>query len=684
MVLQAHRPVHDRRSGAAAHPMGYQPSLDGIRAIAVLAVLLYHADLRWIPGGFLGVDVFFVVSGYLITSLLVEERRGTMSTDLRQFWLRRAKRLLPALFAMLIVTCCYAAAFVPDALYRLRTDVVAAATYSTNWWLIASNQSYFEALGRPPLLRHLWSLAVEEQWYLLWPLVFVVIISLVGGRTRSLALPVLLVALASTAWLAIVFDPGADASRAYFGTDTRVAGLLIGAAAAMVWTPWRWPDAGRWRLPGLDAAGWAALVLLVLVMLRWGEDSTFLYRGGFFLVSLLSIVVVAVSVHPGAVTLRAALSLSFLRWLGSRSYGLYLWHWPVFMVTRQQDYPWMDERTRFLLRFGVTLALTELSFRLVERPVRDGSAMRRIKAWRADHERRERARGWLTVGAVAGVLSVAVVGTRVATADHVDVTTGGEEQVFEQAEALAPDPAAAGEAEAAGGAPAPSVGTLPPNLPRRVTVVGDSQAQALVRNAPKGLGSTFAVTNGAVDGCGLFGDGNIRTTAAFRRSFGNCEDFPEQWADAAQRGKAQITLVVLGAWDVFDLEREQGVMAFGSASHDAYLSSQLQQGIDALKAVGTHVALLEVPCFEPVDGGGLIALPERGDERRTAHLNEVLRHVAQADPTHVTFIEGPSEWCEDRAIATDLGYRWDGLHYYRPGAKLVFDAIAAPLLAIPV
>jgi hypothetical protein len=147
--------------------MGYQPALDGIRAIAVAAVLLYHADFRWIPGGFLGVDVFFVVSGYLITSLLLEERRGTMTTDLKHFWLRRAKRLLPALFAMLIVTCTYAALFVPDALYRLRRDALAALTYSTNWWLIASHQSYFDALGRPPLLRHLWSLAVEEQWYLL-------------------------------------------------------------------------------------------------------------------------------------------------------------------------------------------------------------------------------------------------------------------------------------------------------------------------------------------------------------------------------------------------------------------------------------------------------------------------------------------------------------------------------------
>ena len=383
--------------------MGYQPSLDGIRAIAVVAVLLYHADVRWLPGGFLGVDVFFVVSGYLITSLLVEERRGSMTTDLKRFWLRRAKRLLPALFAMLAVTCAYAAVAVPDALYRLRTDVLAAATYSTNWWLIASKQSYFEALGRPPLLRHLWSLAVEEQWYLLWPLVFVLAMGLVRGRTERLVVPIVLAALASTVWMAIVFDPSGDASRAYFGTDTRASGLLIGAAAAMVWTPWRWPWAARRRLAGLDAIGWLALLSLVAVMLQWGQTTSVLYRGGFLLVSVLSIVVVAVSVHPGATTFRAALSLAPLRWLGSRSYGLYLWHWPVFMVTRQQDYPDMDGRTRFALRLGLTFALTELSFRLVERPVRDGSAMQWITDWRADRARRSRARGWAAVGATAAV-----------------------------------------------------------------------------------------------------------------------------------------------------------------------------------------------------------------------------------------------------------------------------------------
>jgi peptidoglycan/LPS O-acetylase OafA/YrhL len=670
--------------------MGYQPSLDGIRAIAVVAVLLYHADVRWLPGGFLGVDVFFVVSGYLITSLLVEERRGSMTTDLKRFWLRRAKRLLPALFAMLAVTCAYAAVAVPDALYRLRTDVLAAATYSTNWWLIASKQSYFEALGRPPLLRHLWSLAVEEQWYLLWPLVFVLAMALVRGRTERLVVPIVLVALTSTVWMAIVFDPAGDASRAYFGTDTRASGLLIGAAAAMVWTPWRWPWADRRRLAGLDAIGWLALLALVAVMLRWGQTTSLLYRGGFLLVSVLSIVVVAVSVHPGATTFRAALSLAPLRWLGSRSYGLYLWHWPVFMVTRQQDYPDMGGRTRFALRLGLTFALTELSFRFVERPVRDGSAMQWIADWRADRARRSRARGWAAVGTTAALLSVAFVGARVATADPVDVTTGGSEELFQPATAalspLAPVAAAGAvpSTVSAGASPgAPVTGTLPPHLPRRVVVVGDSQASALVKNAPSGLGGTLALASGAVEGCGLFDRGTIRTTADFRRSFGSCRGWPGKWAASARHSKADIALVVIGAWDVFDLAQDSGVLAFGSPAHDAYLLAQLQRGISGLVAAGSQVALLEVPCYDPVDGGGLTALPERGDPRRTDHLNHLLRLTANNDPAHVTFVRGPREWCGDHAIATDLAYRWDGVHYYRPGAKLVFETIAPALVALP-
>ena len=225
LVLQARTQRRSRTGRADA--MGYQPTLDGIRAIAVVAVLLYHADFGWIPGGFLGVDVFFVVSGYLITSLLIEERRGSMTTDLKQFWLRRAKRLLPALFAMLIVTCFYAAAFVPDALYRLRTDVLAAATYSTNWWLIASHQSYFEALGPPaPPAAPL----VPGGRGAVVPGVAARLRRGDGARPRPDRAPrrcrSSLVALASAMWMAIIFDPA----------GRRLPGLL------------------RHRQPGLGAA----------------------------------------------------------------------------------------------------------------------------------------------------------------------------------------------------------------------------------------------------------------------------------------------------------------------------------------------------------------------------------------------------------------------------------------------
>jgi peptidoglycan/LPS O-acetylase OafA/YrhL len=597
-----------------------------------------------------------------------------MSNDLKQFWLRRAKRLLPALFTLLVVTCTYAALFVPDALYRLRHDVLAALTYSTNWWLIASHQSYFDALGRPPLLRHLWSLAVEEQWYLLWPLVFVTAMGLVRDRAERLVLPIVLAAAASSVWMAVVFDPSADASRAYFGTDTRISGLLLGAAAAMIWSPWRWARAGRRHLAGLDGFGWAALLVLVGVMLQWGDDTAFLYRGGFFLVAVLSLVVVAAAVHPGAMTLRSFLALPPLRYLGSRSYGLYLWHWPVFMVMRHQDYPWMDQRLRVTLEFAITLAITELSLRLVEMPVRDGSAMRRLDAWRADGDLRARARGWVVVGTTTAVLSVGFVGGRIATADPVDVATGGKAATFDASSFAALAPVAARA----------TPGTLPESLPRRIVVVGDSQANALVKNAPSGLGATLQLANGSVEGCGLIDVGQIRTTAHFRRAFGDCQGWEHKWAASARAARAQVALVVLGAWDMFDIQRDNGVLAFGTPADDAYLLAQLRRGVDALVGAGSKVALLEIPCYRPVDGGGLIALPERGDDHRTAHLNQLLRQTAAGDPAHVVFVTGPRDWCHDAAIATDLAYRWDGVHYYRPGAKLVFNTITPELVAIPV
>jgi len=266
---------------------------------------------------------------------------------------------------------------------------------------------------------------------------------------------------------------------------------------------------------------------------------------------------------------------------------------------------------------------------------------------------------------------------RLANAEKVDIAVGGAEQVLavpSTAPGAAPD--GAGTTVAAGAGT-----TVPVALPRHVAVVGDSQATALVRNAPTGLDKYLKVSNGAVEGCGLIDSGSIITSARFQRDFSNCKGFEQRWARSAQGH--DITLVLIGAWDVFDVRRNGTRVAFGSPEEDGYLTTQLQRGIAAVTATGSTVALLEVPCYRNVDGGGLVALPERSDDQRTSHLNSLLRAAAAADPQHVVFVPGPKQWCSDPSIATDVGYRWDGVHYYRPGAKLVFDTITPALVQIP-
>jgi peptidoglycan/LPS O-acetylase OafA/YrhL len=388
------------------------PGLDGLRALAVIAVLLYHGGLTWIPGGFLGVEVFFVLSGYLITALLLAEWRAHGSVALKAFWLGRARRLLPALYLVLVVTLAYAVVFLPGEVAGLRGDVFAALGYVTNWYLIFGHESYFEAIGRPSLLKHLWSLAVEEQFYLLWPLVVAIALSV--GATRWRRRRVLALALAGAAasalLMALLYRPEMDPSRLYFGTDTRATGLLVGAALALVWAPWRAALAPRfqsvqrrsrlrrrwgWTAPRLlDVAGLVALGGLTLLCLRLGEFQPSLYRGGLATVALFTAVVIMASAHPYSRLGSGLLGCWPLRWIGLRSYGIYLWHWPIFMVTRPGlDVP-LDGWPLLALRFGLTLVLADLSYRYVETPVRKGALG---KAWRKLRESQGLQRRRLTV-----------------------------------------------------------------------------------------------------------------------------------------------------------------------------------------------------------------------------------------------------------------------------------------------
>lgn len=394
----------------------YLPGLDGMRAAAVIAVLLYHARPAWVPGGFLGVDVFFVISGYLITSILLGEWREHGRINLGRFWLGRARRLLAALFFLIVAVLAVAVLFMPDEVASLREDALAAAGYVTNWYLIFDHQPYFESFGRPSLLRHLWSLAVEEQYYIVWPLL------LAGGlkliRPRLTLAATLAGAAASATLMAVLYHPDGDHSRIYYGTDTRAVGLLIGSALAFVWAPGRLPAlAGRARVWGLEAAGCLAIASLIWLHLWLNDSRPFLYQAGFTLVDVASALAIAVVAHPQA-RLGRLFGSAPLRWVGLRSYSLYLWHWPVFMLTRPHlDVPF-DGLPLLALRFGVTFALAEVSYRFVETPIRRGALGR---AWRALMDgplaRRRRLRRYYTGAVATAVVPVLLLGVFVVSAE---------------------------------------------------------------------------------------------------------------------------------------------------------------------------------------------------------------------------------------------------------------------------
>jgi peptidoglycan/LPS O-acetylase OafA/YrhL len=393
----------------------YVPALDGLRALAVIAVLLYHADLGWIPGGFLGVEVFFVISGYLITLLLVSEHEQNGRISLRRFWFRRARRLLPAAYTLLLVVSLTVVLFVREQAEETRGDVVAGLTYTTNWYLIFTGQSYFQSFGRPSLLRHLWSLAVEEQFYLVWPIILVVLLVLCRRRPERMAIPMLAMVAASTVLMAVLYNP-TDPSRAYYGTDTRAGGLILGATMALFWRPGylrRGAVAARGRI--FDLVGLGGLGALAVIMATVGDQDALLYRGGFLMVGVATLACIAMATHPKSLVAKM-LALRPIVWVGTRSYAIYLWHWPVYCLTRPGvDVPWRPGPT-LVFRLVVTGVLAELSYRLVEGPIRHGAirqwATKLYRSKGADRQRRLRTTRWVAI-----TLSVAIVVSVVGLAD---------------------------------------------------------------------------------------------------------------------------------------------------------------------------------------------------------------------------------------------------------------------------
>ena len=430
------------------------PGLDGLRGIAVLAVIIYHADVSLLVGGFLGVDVFFVLSGFLITSILIDELIRTDQVDRAQFYIRRIRRLMPALFLVLFFSVLVSGLFVLDAAYQVRRDLPWAMTFVLNWSYLFFEQSYFVNISRPPLLQHLWSLSVEEQFYVIWPILLIglykIKIGKISPRVKIFTASTIL-AISSTAWMLHLsvtngFPIPNDPSRVYFGTDTHAMGLLVGCAAAALWRPERLnkrltPD----RASAMKALGLLSIVGLIYFFVFVSELNEFLYRGGFLVLAILTATLVIIAAHPG-LKFGALLGNPVLKWFGDRSYGIYLWHWPIFVLLRSGiDIQW-SEPLAFAFKVGIVLVIADLSYRFVEMPIRKGAIGSRLTTWRAAGVPRPQARTLMTTAVTVLVLTASLVGMyRAPTPDAGNLTgIGGitaidEDPVAQGGQVVAPE-----------------------------------------------------------------------------------------------------------------------------------------------------------------------------------------------------------------------------------------------------
>jgi len=363
----------------------YIPAIDGLRAIAVIAVMLYHLGVSWIPGGFLGVDLFFVISGYVITRLLLDSIQERGGLDLRDFYLARIRRLLPPLVFMIITTSIFVGLWAPDTTKKFLTDAPFSLTGAMNWWLVFNQQDYFEASGRPPLLQHTWSLAVEAQFYLIWPLILLIVLKYLGKKLIPAA-ALVIAATSGVALMLVSFQIDAanssKVSHVYFGTDTHSIGLFLGAALAVSWIPQNFNlQVTRRAQDFIDGIGVFGFIGILSTFLLIDETKPTLYKIAFPLAGLFGTAILISIVHPAS-RFAPLLRNKALLWIGERSYAIYLWHWVIFQVSRPQVDLDGEDWALFTLRILVVLALADISLRLVELPIRSGAVAYWFKGMR--------------------------------------------------------------------------------------------------------------------------------------------------------------------------------------------------------------------------------------------------------------------------------------------------------------
>ncbi|SEH65436.1 Peptidoglycan/LPS O-acetylase OafA/YrhL, contains acyltransferase and SGNH-hydrolase domains [Mycolicibacterium rutilum] len=593
----------DRRPGRR----GEIPALDGIRAVAVALVLADHGGIPGVTGGFLGVDVFFVLSGFLITSLLLDEHAGTGRIGLRDFWIRRARRLLPALLVMVLAVVAVRGLFAAESIATLRDDAVASFFWMANWMFVAQHTDYF-AQGAPPSpLQHTWSLGVEEQYYVLWPLLLIALAAVFCRRNRHRLRWVVLGAASAgaiaSAAAAIVFTDGATLNRIYFGTDTRAQALLVGAAAAALlvhdWTTvtlggpvirTRWL---RWVARMLSVVGVAVLGYAA----HTGTGSVADFRGG-----LLIVVAVAAALVIGAVALdqegpvARVLAWRPLVFLGAISYGVYLWHWPIFLAVNGERTGWSGW-SLFAVRCAATLAVALLSWWLLEQPIR---------RWRP---------------VIVPMLPLA--GATAATAAVVTMTVLPVGVPHEPVQESRIDSAALVAPEVPVEVRRPTArdpGT------RSVAVFGDSVAWTLMRYLPPTPGLSFS--NYTTIGCGIARGGPYRYVGQTLNQKPECDTWPMRWSQRISHDRPDVALLIVGRWEVVDRMNESRWTHIGKPAYDAYLRGELNRALDILSSTGARVVITTEPYNRRAEKPDGSLYPEDNPDR-TDDWNALLRSVVK-------------------------------------------------------
>jgi peptidoglycan/LPS O-acetylase OafA/YrhL len=584
----------------ARRGFGYKPGLDGLRAVAVGSVIAFHFGAGWAPGGFLGVDLFFVLSGYLITSLLVIEWDRTSTIRFAAFWARRARRLLPALFLVLIAIAIWAAAVAHrDELASIRSDSIWTLFYAANWRFISSGQSYFAMFRDASPLRHAWSLAIEEQFYLVWPLVTFVCLRVGRGRRWLLAIGSVLGIVAASVLMSRWYD-SADPSRAYYGTDTRAGQLLVGALLAIVLLRWS-PRTARTRA-ALQVVGLVAAGVCVWMFANVADSEAFLYRGGLLLFAVSTAIVIAAVVQPTRSPLVALLAVRPVRWVGAISYGLYLWHWPI-AVAVTEGRTGLSGWALAAARTGLTLGCATLSYYCLEVPIRRGVWLRRRAAF--------------VIAPAAGLATAVaiVVGTSGGTSPPRFLVARPNAVVRSQPVTVPTVPVQASEAE---------LGVS------RMLLLGDSVADTLgdalqVEAAAHGV-SVSSITR---PGCGMTTETPLRADGSPVPWGEACATFTAQYQSDAVNEAAPNVVLWLSTWETSDALANGVKVDFGTRAGDDALLAELDAARSRLTAQGARLVLITLPA--PADSSEVMPLrPDEGLRRN--HLNSVFRRFAVRYP----------------------------------------------------